>query len=68
MADKQIRPDVNVSFDLGKINIEDLFEIERLLAKNGITFDTGSGFGKRDWQWDWSLEGPIEVIVNIKSE
>ena len=27
----------------------------------GIHFDTGAGCGNRDWEWDWSLRGPIEI-------
>jgi hypothetical protein len=40
-----------------------LFKAEAELAKAGITFDTGYAFGprERDWEWDWSLRGPVEV-------
>jgi hypothetical protein len=61
-----MKPEILIQFDLSKVYLQDLFEIEKLFAKNGITFDTGTGFGKRDWQWDFSLEGPIEVTVNVK--
>ncbi len=36
-------------------------EIARLLSEIGITFDSGQGCSGRDWEWDWSLEGPISV-------
>ena len=36
-------------------------EIERALAEIGIEFDTGAGPNGRDWEWDWSLRGPIEI-------
>lgn len=38
-----------------------LAEIERALAEIGIEFDKGVGLGGRDWEWDWSLRGPIEI-------
>jgi hypothetical protein len=38
-----------------------LFEIEKRLRNMGIDFDTGMGFGGRDWEWDWSLKGPVNV-------
>ena len=38
-----------------------LFEIEKQLRHMGITFDTGQGCDGRDWEWDWSLSGPISL-------
>lgn len=38
-----------------------LAEVERLLSELGVAFDTGYGFGQRDWEWDWSLRGPVHV-------
>jgi hypothetical protein len=35
--------------------------IERALGEMGIEFDKGGGIGGRDWEWDWSLRGPISV-------
>jgi len=63
MTEKKQKPKIGISFDLSKVNIDDLFEIERLLLKNGISFDTGAGMGHRDWEWDWSLKGPVKVTV-----
>jgi len=57
---------VIISFDmeaLGQDGLKTLFEIEKKLQEIGITFDTGAGFGKRDWQWDYSLEGPVEINI-----
>ena len=31
------------------------------LLRAGVEFDQGMGFGGRDWQWDWSLRGPVRV-------
>lgn len=52
---------VGIHFDLSKVNINDLHKIEKLLYKNGIYFDTGSGDNVHDWEWDWSLKGPVSV-------
>lgn len=35
--------------------------IEKSFADVGITFDRGLGFTGRDWEWDYSLKGPISV-------
>lgn len=32
-----------------------LHEVERILGDQGIGFDTGAGFGSRDWELDWSF-------------
>jgi hypothetical protein len=55
---------VSISFDLNKLGqegLEKLSKIEKLFGELGIYFDTGSGLGGRDWEWDWSLTGPITV-------
>lgn len=36
-------------------DLEDCFQEERMLWVKGITFDTGTGFGCRDWELDWSV-------------
>jgi hypothetical protein len=37
------------------------YEIEKQLHNMGISFDTGCGCNGRDWEFDWSLRGPIRV-------
>ena len=54
--------EVLINFDLSKIPIGKLFELEKLLSEMGISFDTGSDFKSRDWEWDWSLSGPVNVF------
>jgi hypothetical protein len=54
---------VRVTFPLTKSNLDRLFKIEELFAEMGITFDTGGGCGGRDWEWDWSLKGPIKLEI-----
>ncbi|KKM87890.1 hypothetical protein LCGC14_1264340 [marine sediment metagenome] len=57
--------EVLITFDLealGKDGLRKLFEVERLLSELGVHFDTGSGCGGRDWEFDWSLQGPVKVL------
>lgn len=61
--------EVSIEFDLTSMDENqkgNLFEISRLLGECGIGFDTGSalnekGIATRDWEWDWSLHGPVKV-------
>ncbi len=59
--------DVRVTLkDLGALHgagtsLDRVFEVQRLLSEMGITFDSGSGPHGRDWEWDFSLSGPISV-------
>lgn len=62
--------DVTVTLSQDKlrpeVGIEQLWsgafaEIERTLSAMGIGFDKGMGPSGRDWEWDWSLKGPISV-------
>lgn len=42
-------------------------KIERDLADIGIGFDKGIGPNGRDWEWDYSLRGPISVQFRRKA-
>ena len=35
--------------------------VEKAIGDMDIGFDRGVGFDGRDWEWDWSLRGPISV-------
>lgn len=35
--------------------------VKQQLNEIGIEFDSGLGLNGRDWEWDWSLRGPISV-------
>ena len=68
---------VNIQFDTSKFSSEQmdkLFEVENLLRELGVSSDTGAAFDddgtrKRDWQWDWSLRGPVKVtFVNFTDD
>lgn len=54
---------VHVAFDCtgNKEMLPTLFKIQELFNSIGIGFDTGYGDGVRDWEWDWSLRGPVKV-------
>ena len=43
------------------MNSGHLAMIERDLNEIGVEFDKGVGLDGRDWEWDWSLRGPMEV-------
>ena len=43
-------------------------EIERLFRDMGIGFDTGMGPDGRDWEWDFSLKGPISVQFRSRAQ
>lgn len=43
-------------------------EIEKQLSRMGIGFDSGMGCEGRDWEWDWSLSGPVRVIFRGRSK
>jgi hypothetical protein len=66
--------EVRIEFDKTKVDMDKLFKIEEALSEIGITFDTGASIGDpdgdvRDWEWDWSLEGPVKVyFVRFKRE
>lgn len=58
--------------DIGEA-LEDLhrgtfYKIERQLAEVGIEFDKGMGPDGRDWEWDWSLRGPISVTFRRRAK
>jgi len=40
-----------------KAKLGHIFAAEKELRRAGVTFDTGYGSGKRDWELDWSLRG-----------
>lgn len=42
-------------------------QAEELLLQAGVAFDTGTGFGNRDWMLDFSLRG-AKVIARRKED
>jgi hypothetical protein len=57
------RPDAEsaISAGLQYLNSGALAKLETLLEELGIEFDRDAGPDGRDWEWDWSLSGPISV-------
>ena len=57
--------EVGITFgpDLKPDQLEHLFAAQSQLRKAGVSFDTGYGMtdNTRDWEWDWSLSGPVQV-------
>ncbi len=56
--------EVNILWDLSKMDAAQralFFEITRALPLLGVSFDTGSDGKGFDWEWDWSLRGPVKV-------
>src|SRR5690606_11003094 len=45
-----------------------LAEAQRKLREAGIEFDTGMGFEGRDWEWDFSLRGPVSVTFKRRAQ
>ena len=54
-------PALLIKIPLNKYNIDDVFKAELALRKVGISFDTGTDFIDRDWEFDWSLHNPNHV-------
>jgi hypothetical protein len=46
---------------LKQLNGGHLYKIQTMMNEIGVTFDTGLGCSGRDWEWDWSLKGPVNV-------
>ena len=46
---------------MNQLNGGHLYKIQQMMNEIGVTFDAGLGFEGRDWEWDWSLHGPISV-------
>lgn len=42
-----------------------VYDADALLRSAGVCFDTGSGFGARDWELDWSLTCAIVKVKEI---
>lgn len=54
---------VHIAID-DEAQLKKLWATEQALRDLGIGFDTGTAMGscmRRDWEWDWSLRGPISL-------
>jgi hypothetical protein len=59
LKDKLLTDDASVAFR--DLNSGTFAEVEKKLSEAGIHFDKGLGPEGRDWEWDWSLVGPINI-------
>lgn len=64
--ENKLRPNSSFQDAQRLLNSGRLHEIERMIGEIGISFDKGLGFEGRDWEWDWSLNGPISVVFRGK--
>jgi hypothetical protein len=56
--------EVRIQFDtseMSKKQFEYLQSAQDYLHKAGIRFDSGGTQGQYDWEFDWSLNGPVKV-------
>ena len=56
-----------LQFDVSKMSVEDinkLHQAQSLLNEIGVVFDTGGTSEFRDWEFDWSLKGPVKVFLH----
>lgn len=69
--------DVQVTFSADRLDQSDpwrslyngaISDARRCLSDAGIGFDTGLGLEGRDWEWDFSLKGPISVKFKGRAE
>lgn len=61
--------DVVVSFKVDDDKqLHHVFEAQRHLRELGISFDTGFGFGQRDWELNLNYSGPIKVTFTEKKK
>ena len=44
------------------------YEVEKIFREMGISFDTGMGCEGRDWEWDFSLKGPISIRFRSRAQ
>ncbi|KKM83342.1 hypothetical protein LCGC14_1310350 [marine sediment metagenome] len=55
-----------IKFTIPKEKVDLLYDVTEALRKLGVTFDTGGGIDDDgnlcyDWEFDWSLKGPVKV-------
>ena len=59
--------EATIKFTIPKEKIDLLYDAISALKKIGVTFDTGGSTDDEgnlcyDWEFDWSLKGPVKVI------
>ena len=51
--------------DMSEEDRKKVYQAESLLREVGVSFDGGSGFGGRDWELDYSLDGAILRVSEV---
>jgi len=68
----ELKPcEVKVRFKITKDKMEHIYNAINELGKVGISFDTGGTLTdpvNYDWEFDWSLKGPIKVLFKRFNE
>ena len=59
--ENKLRQNSTIGDAMKQLDSGHLSKIENMLSEIGIGFDKGIGCGGRDWEWDWSLSGPVSV-------
>lgn len=57
--------EVHIEWDvskLSKVQRDLLHSLTRALGMLGVRFDTGGTKDRFDWEWDWSLRGPLKIL------
>lgn len=61
-SEARLRPESgDLEAVLRQLNTGRMAEIEAMLNEIGVEFDRGRGLHGTDWEFDWSLRGPINV-------
>lgn len=59
--ENKLQDGLSIDQALKQLQTGHIAKIEQMIGEIGIGFDKGLGFEGRDWEWDWSLNGPISV-------
>ena len=65
-SDLRLAPDCTVDGIRYEGDIETLWRAEVALRQLGLSFDCGTGHNGRDWEWDYSLRGPVKLAFRRK--
>jgi hypothetical protein len=61
-------PEAGLQAALAELDSSPLADTEAALSRLGVGFDKGMGPDGRDWEWDYSLRGPISVRFKRRAQ
>ena len=67
LPDGEFKPGEGIEAVIRPLFSGSFAECERIFGEMGIYFDRGMGCHGRDWEWDWSLKGPISVRFRARA-